>query len=185
MHEMSGAKPMKERPGHVHKPYQTSSALLLQIKEKKGVPREILELQTLIEAVNKGLKAMVKSEEEKLMTSLRFKPEGCVWKLEFHPDLGSAANSYRMEVICQAAAGENGQTVYFVDSILIPKKSVDPNPLAPPLSGFKDAKGAFEKVAILVRKAIVRLEFPEFPEGCKGKQFREVYQLNARVSFAS
>jgi hypothetical protein len=28
----------------------------------------------------------------------------------------------------------------------------------------------------------VRLEFPEFPEGCKGRAFREVYQLNARVS---
>jgi hypothetical protein len=33
-----------------------------------------------------------------------------------------------------------------------------------------------------VRKAIVKLEFPEFPEGCKGKPFRDVYQLNARVS---
>jgi hypothetical protein len=41
---------------------------------------------------------------------------------------------------------------------------------------------AFQLVALDVRKALVRVEFPEFEEGCKDKTFREVYQLNARVS---
>lgn len=40
---------------------------------------------------------------------------------------------------------------------------------------------AFELVALDVEKALVRVEFPEFNEGCKDKTFREVYQLNARV----
>lgn len=33
-----------------------------------------------------------------------------------------------------------------------------------------------------MKKALVRVEFPLFSEGCKNKTFREVYQLNARVS---
>jgi len=182
--EYSTAKPLKEKPGFVHKPYQTNSALLLQIKEKKGYPREMMELQTLIETVNRSLKTMVAesaASDQKLMAGLRFKPEGCIWKMEFDPSLG-AENTYRMEVICQANGGPNGNTTYYVDSVMIPKIPVDPNPLAPPLEGFKAAKAAFDRVALIVRMAIVRLEFPEFPEGCKGKQFREVYQLNARVS---
>lgn len=183
-HEQSSAKPVKDKPGYVHKPYQTNSALLLQIKEKQGAPREILELQTIIEAINRSLKKMVAesaASNQKLMSKLRFKPEGCIWNLEFDPSLG-AEKTYRMEIICQANGGPDGVTNYYVDSIMIPKVPVDPNPLAKPPEGFKAAKTAFDKVALIVRKTIVRLEFPEFPEGCKGKQFREVYQLNARVS---
>jgi len=41
---------------------------------------------------------------------------------------------------------------------------------------------AFELIALDVKKALVRVEFPMFPEGCREKTFREVYQLNARVS---
>jgi hypothetical protein len=40
---------------------------------------------------------------------------------------------------------------------------------------------AYENMVLDVRKALVRVEFPVFPEGCKDKTFREVYQLNARV----
>ena len=42
---------------------------------------------------------------------------------------------------------------------------------------------AFELIALDLKKALVRVEFPMFPEGCREKTFREVYQLNARVSF--
>lgn len=42
---------------------------------------------------------------------------------------------------------------------------------------------AFRVVALDVQKALVRVEFPEFQEGCKDKTFREVYQLNARVRY--
>ena len=182
-HDVGGnAKPTKEKPGFVHKPYQTNSHLLLQVADKQGVPRVVMELQTIIEAINRALKAMMNDETTKLVASVRFKPDGCIWKMEFDPSHDGANTSYRMEVICQANDGGNkGVTNYYVDSVLIPKLPVDPNPLAPELDGFKAAKAAFERVVIIVRKAIVRLEFPEFPEGCKNKQFREVYQLNARV----
>jgi len=44
---------------------------------------------------------------------------------------------------------------------------------------------AFTLVALDVRKAMVRIEFPEFKEGLKDKTFREVYQLNARLKSGS
>ncbi|EJK71242.1 hypothetical protein THAOC_07338, partial [Thalassiosira oceanica] len=40
---------------------------------------------------------------------------------------------------------------------------------------------AFDDVGLDLRKALVRIEFPVFPEGCGDRTFREVYQLNARV----
>lgn len=40
----------------------------------------------------------------------------------------------------------------------------------------------FNDIGLDIRKALARVEFPIFEEGCKEKTFREVYQLNARVS---
>ena len=37
-------------------------------------------------------------------------------------------------------------------------------------------------MALDVQKALVRIEFTKFEEGCKDITFREVFQLNARVS---
>jgi hypothetical protein len=177
----SSAKPVKDKPGHTYKPYQTNSKLLLQIKDRDGVPREVNELQTLIDVVNKSLKAHIALESDPTVEGLKFKPEGCVWKMEFHSSFEEACDDYRMEVICSANESEQEGTIYVIDCIMIPKKAVDPSPLVPPLPGFKDAKIAYDKVMFSVRKAVVRLEFPDFPEGCKGKAFKEVYQLNARV----
>lgn len=175
-------KQPKEKPGYVSKPYQTNSSLLLQIKEREGISKEVTELQTLIESVNRALKTLVADEIEPTIVGLKFKPEGCTWKMEFHPSLGEAQDSYRIEVIC--SANWDGRTNYLIDSVMVPKVPVDPDPLAEPPEGFRDAKSAFDLVAIAVRKSIVRLEFPDFPEGCKkgGPLFRDVYQLNARVS---
>eukprot|EP00804_Cyclotella_cryptica_P026187 CCRYP_009771-RA/>CCRYP_009771-RA protein AED:0.10 eAED:0.10 QI:893/1/1/1/1/1/5/672/723 len=44
---------------------------------------------------------------------------------------------------------------------------------------------AFLNVALDMQKALVRIEFPEFEEGCKDKTFREVFQLNARLKSGS
>ena len=41
---------------------------------------------------------------------------------------------------------------------------------------------SFDEISLDLRKSLVRVEFPLFPEGCQGKTFRQVYQLNARVS---
>lgn len=170
----------KDKPGFVSKPYQTSSGLLLQIRERDGVPREVAELQAIVESINNALKSASKPDQG--IAGVSFKPEGCVWKISFDPALNGASRTYRMEVVCSANRGVGNSTNYVVDTVLVPRVAVDPNPLAPPLDGFKEAKDIFDSFALKVRKAIVRLEFPSFPEGCKGVPFRDVYQLNARVS---
>jgi hypothetical protein len=174
---MLGPSSSIEKPGHVTKPYQTNSSLLIQIKENEGMSRETSEIHTIIENISKSLKSIAKPEHG--INSISFNPEGCVWKLELADP--NTTKTYKMQVICSARKSSDSLTVYVADTILIPKVAVDPDPLAPEPKGFKEAKTIFDMVALKVRKAVVRIEFPEFPEGCKGRPFREVYQLNARV----
>ena len=47
----------------------------------------------------------------------------------------------------------------------------------------EDIKNAMEWVSYGVRRSMARSMFPQFPEGCQGKLFREVYQLNKKVSW--
>jgi hypothetical protein len=173
--------PAKPVPGGVSKVYRTNSNLLLQVPEREGVSAEVSELQTLVESVTKGLKAVIGPTKE--VAVMDFTPQGSRWNLAFGGGgkLADAADNYRIEVICKANEVE-GVTNFVLDTLLLPQGEADPNPLAPPMKGYREAKQAFDNIAIAVRKGVVRLEFPEFPEGCKGKAFREVYQLNARVS---
>ena len=168
----------KAVPGGVSKQYRTNSNLLLQVPQREGISKEVLEMQALVESITKGLKAKIGPEKD--VVSLDFKPQGCRWLMEFNDKLNGASDNYRIEVICKANEF-HGVTNYVIDTMMIPKGEPDPNPLAPPLKGYREAKQAFDLVAIAARKSVVRLEFPEFPEGCKGRPFREVYQLNARV----
>jgi hypothetical protein len=172
-------KSPKAPPGGAGKTYRTNSMLLLQVEDKSGVSREVAELQTLIDSISSALKSLVNPDDGELV-ALSFKPEGCMWKMEFDPSMKDVERNFRMEVVLYANT-VTGLTNYELDTVLVPKVVVDPNPLAPALKGFKDAKATFDVVSLAVRKAIVRLEFPEFPEGCKGRAFREIYQLNARV----
>jgi hypothetical protein len=122
------------------------------------------------------LEAMTDTQRgTKDFASMTFEPQGCVWTLEFNPSL--RAQNYQVQVVCRGCADSEGHNAYVVDSLLVPKKKhskADP--------GFKEATTAFEFAGLQIRKSIVKLEFPDFPEGCKGRPFREVYQLNARVS---
>ncbi|KAL3783906.1 hypothetical protein HJC23_007644 [Cyclotella cryptica] len=42
-------------------------------------------------------------------------------------------------------------------------------------------KNAMEWVSFGIRRSMSRSMFPQFPEGCQGKPFREVYQLNKKL----
>jgi len=44
-----------------------------------------------------------------------------------------------------------------------------------------DIKNAMEWVSYGVRRSMARSMFPTFPEGCQGKPFREIYQLNKKL----
>ena len=163
-------------PGGLNKPYRTNSRLLLQLRAQGD---EAVETKGIAESINKALAGVVKPKED--IVSLDFQPQGTVWTMEFSSSLNDADRNYRLEVVLFANE-IHGVVNYVADVMLVPKVEVDPNPLAPPLNGYREAKEVFDSVALTVRKAVVRLEFPEFPEGCKGRAFREVYQLNARVS---
>ena len=172
------SKGAKDNPGGMNKPYRTTSELLLQIKEKDGHRKEDLEIPTLVESLNESILELVGPDGE--FFSCDFTPAGCQWDVELNSNQNDAEQNFRLEVILFANYVQ-GNMHYVADTLLLTKHEVDPNPLAPPLKGYREAKQAFELLSLKVRKAIVRFEFPDFPEGCKGRAFREVYQLNARV----
>jgi hypothetical protein len=175
----SSIDPKQSNPGGLCKHYQTKSGLLLQVKCSDVKNRAAVEFQTLVDSIKEVLEELTSPTED--VVSMELNPQGCEWKLELNPSLNDADQNYFISVICLANE-LHGVCNYVIDTRLIPKGVIDTSPLAPPLKGFKEAKATFDFVGLQVRKAIVKLEFPEFPEGCKGKAFRDVYQLNARVS---
>mmetsp|Transcript_25021 Transcript_25021/g.58694 ORF Transcript_25021/g.58694 Transcript_25021/m.58694 type:complete len:574 (+) Transcript_25021:312-2033(+) len=169
----------KERKvnGGLCKEYRTNSKILLQVEEREGIPREILELQTLVDSVSTGLKDFVSNSRD--VISLDFVPKGCTWIIELNSGLNEADENFRLDV--RVLANDiQGVTNYVAETILQPLQPGNGN--AP---GMKEAKPVFDLLCIAVRKSVVRLEFPEFPEGCKGVAFREIYQLNARLKSGS
>ena len=64
----------KKVDGGMIKEYRTNSKLLLQVEEREGIPREILELQTLVDSVSTGLKEYVSNSRD--VISLDFVPKG-------------------------------------------------------------------------------------------------------------
>ncbi|KAI2494611.1 serine/threonine protein kinase [Fragilaria crotonensis] len=142
------------------KSYQTSSKYLTVSVVNSVDVDDSKELQKIVDSVATTLEELVdRTTGSKDLASLKFLATGCKWTLEFSPSL--RADSHVLEVVSE----EGGS---FTST-----------------SGFKDAKAAFDLVALQVRKAVVACEFPEFPEGCKGIPFRDVYQLNARLKSGS
>jgi hypothetical protein len=136
------------------------------------------ELQKIVDSIATTLEELVDRDSgTKDLASMKFQATGCMWALEFNPSL--RASSHMLEVVCSACEeGANQGNAYIVDSSLVCKDEG----ASQSTTGFKEAKASFDYVALQVRKAVVRCEFPDFPEGCKGIPFRDVYQLNARVS---
>jgi hypothetical protein len=161
------------------KSYQTSSKYLnVSIVNCVNVD-ESQELQKIVDSIALTLEELVdRNLGSKDLSSVKFQATGCKWTVEFHPSL--RADAWTIQVVCLACSEEQTRNgiMYVVDTELLPKRPETPASG----SGFKDAKSTFDFVALQVRKAVVRCEFPEFPEGCKGTPFREIYQLNARVS---
>jgi len=148
------------------------------------------ELQTIIEAIHANLEKMVdansghsrhSSRESKDLTGMKFEAKGCMWVLKFNPYL--RADAYQLIVVCSACSEGQGYTAYVVETSLINKGKGTLTSTNE--QGYKEAKACFDNVALQARKAVVKCEFPDFPEGCKGRPFREVYQLNARLKSGS
>ena len=160
----------------VTKSYQTNTKYLTEVI--RDAKNEAEELQFIINSVNKYLGKIVDEKKKKTdLVGLKFKPKGCTWLLEINSDIG--APDYIITVVCYAKGEGNGVTTFLLDTNLVGKPSDSITSTS--LPGFREAKGVLELTAFTVRKGVVRCEFPVFPEGLKGKTFREIYQLNARV----
>lgn len=158
------------------KSYQTNSKYLNE--DIRGLGNDGEELKFITDSITHFLKDVI--DEKKHTTdliSMKFYPKGCIWDLEMNDTIG--APDYKIQVTCLASSGDSGTTDFVTDTKLVGKSSKSLTSTA--LPGFREAKATFEMTALIARKAVVKCEFPNFPEGCKGRTFREVYQLNARV----
>jgi hypothetical protein len=158
------------------KSYQTNTRHLNP--SIKDLENDSEELKYITDSIHSFLREIVDEKKQTTdLISLKFQPKGCTWTMELNPNHG--APNYVMQVVCLAKGAGNNTTTYMVDTLLVGKdaKSI----ASTTLPGFREAKATFESVGLVVRKAVVKCEFPAFPEGCKGRAFREVYQLNARV----
>ena len=135
------------------------------------------ELQTIVDSIQHTVKTLDKKD----VSRVQFYPQGCLWQLSL------PVPQYHIRVGCSACSEEGGSggNTYVVETTLVPPNNGgggNNNNNHQHEPAFKDAKAIFDSVVLYVRKAAVSCEFPEFPEGCKGTAFRDIYQLNARVS---
>lgn len=165
------------------KSYRTSTRFL----KYGGEPEK--ELQTIIDSVHSALEHFVKTSKTTThnlvqhtqdLADMVFEPQGCMWRLTFDPAV--RADDFQILVVCSACDEGKGETTYVTETSLVKAGTAEVVDSNMHERGHKDAKAIFDLLALATRKATVKCEFPDFPEGCKGKVFREVYQLNARVS---
>lgn len=158
------------------KTYQTNTQFLNE--DIRELSNDGEELKFITDSITHFLRECIDDKHQTTdLISMKFQPKGCMWNLELNPSIG--APDYMIQVQCLAKSGGNGTTDFAVDTKLMGKSSKSLTSTS--LPGYREAKASFEMTALIVRKAVVKCEFPNFPEGCKGRTFREVYQLNARV----
>lgn len=159
------------------KSYETNTKYLNE--DIRELENDGEELKFITDSIDHFLREVVDERKQSTdLISMRFQPKGCIWNLEMNSSIG--APDYMIQVQCLAKGDTNNNTTFVVDTKLVGKSSK--SVASTSLPGFREAKAVFEMASLVVRKAVVKCEFPTFPEGCKGRAFREVYQLNARVS---
>ena len=135
------------------------------------------ELQRIIDSITDMLRTLVDPAGKKDLVKMTFEPKGCTWTLGFNPNL--RAEAFQILIVCSCCPEDSQNVAFVVETNLVPKFDTVQGSNDP---GFKEGKASFDFLALQVRKAVVMCEFPDFPEGCKGRPFRDIYQLNARVS---
>ena len=159
---------------------QTNSHLMNHdVREAKNTSTE---LEFLCKAISRHIIENVDEEDCKtVLISLDFEAEGCVWKMDVNPEL--ALPGLQIQVRLLAKADEAVGTIWVAQTYMVDTKSTYSGPLSKSqLKKLGIARIIVEQTSLVIRKAVLRCEFPEFPEGCKGTLFKEVYKLNAKVS---
>mmetsp|Transcript_3226 Transcript_3226/g.5291 ORF Transcript_3226/g.5291 Transcript_3226/m.5291 type:complete len:540 (-) Transcript_3226:171-1790(-) len=177
--ELAAREPQDPKTSLI-KSYQTCSKYLKTSVTTCVNVDDSQELQKIVDSMATTLEELVdRGGGTKDLCAMKFQASGCMWTLEFNPTL--RAGNHTLEVVCSACEGETSSqgNTYIVDTSLVCKDNKEGG------AGFKEAKATFDYVALQVRKSVVRCEFPDFPEGCKGTPFRDIYQLNARLKSGS
>jgi calcium/calmodulin-dependent protein kinase I len=146
------------------------------------------ELERLVHSVSEALVDTRRSYGSKgeiryEVVDISFEPDGCDWNATVVPE--NNGETFTIQLDCTEVIEDTDpeETVSKIKeykrhySVLMTRSQVRYDPAK--------AKQIFDLIGLDVRKSIVRLDFPEFPEGLKKATFREVYQLNARLKSGS
>jgi hypothetical protein len=119
------------------------------------------------------------------ISGMEFFAKGCTWTLDLVPTLGTP--NYQIHVSCFARREEADRTTTFIVATSLFDRQ-ERSLASSSLPGFNEARETFERARLAVRKAVVKCEFPQFPEGLRvipstgeAKGFKEVYKLKAMV----
>ncbi|KAG7345519.1 serine/threonine protein kinase [Nitzschia inconspicua] len=162
--------------------YRTNSKFLNRSVQKLN--DDSLELEFITGSIMEFLRDLGMNDDN--IIGMEFFAEGCTWVLELNPKLGTP--NYQIHVSCFARREEDTNTTTFIVATSLFDKE-EKSLASSSLPGFKDAKDTFDLTALTVRKAVVKCEFPTFPEGLRvipesgeAKLFKEVYKLRSMIS---
>jgi hypothetical protein len=152
--------PDRAVPGKPQQPVSRTFECTTTRKLLRQVPKTSSAVAAICQSIQTRLVTQFQST---LWLTIDFEPRSSKWRISRSPSKFETSEVHIvMTKICSPVQGEEKYTLSI---------SGEPSKL-------------LDTVHFCVRKAVVRLEFPDFPDGCKSVKFRSVYQLNERVSGA-
>ena len=169
-------KPVGSSSTEMRACYETCSQFLNEaVRNEADLSKE---MDFLTESISAFLGRIVDGVGEvKPLVSLLFTKSGCTWTMDVNPDL---AEGYQIETACYAREYDDGATHFLFETCLF-QQGNDAIVSSKSIADIPELSAVFELASVAVRKAVVKCEFPEFPEGGKERGFKEVYKLNAKV----
>jgi len=152
-----------------------------------------------------SLKSLIRSVYDALESAERcrvvdFNPSGCKWRAilayedEVEDEVLSALMSaedkmdthYCLYAACCEKLGDRSPfPEYSIDIALMPPR-IEPSFIPPQLKVIQKEIGrTFEDICYAVKKAVVKLELPKFPQGSSGKMFKDVYRMEKEINAGS
>ena len=158
--------------------FQTNSQLLnRKVREESDTSAE---LEFICESLSKCILENVDEVEKKsALISLDFKIEGCIWTMDLNPSL--CTDGLQIQVTLLARNDEQKGTIWATETSLVYVNGENVVVAKEEAQKYPTSRAALEQTALVIRKAVLKCEFPEFPEGGKGRRFKQVYKLNAKV----
>jgi hypothetical protein len=162
--------------------YRTNSQFLN--RSVRRLNDDSLELEFISGSITDFLRRLGGGDRN--ISGMEFFARGCTWTLDLDPTHLGTPN-YQIHVSCFARReGSDGTTTFIIATSLVDKE--ERSLASSSLPGFNQARETFDRAALAVRKAVVKCEFPKFPEGLRvipstgeAKAFKEVYKLKAMV----